>query len=135
MNLTPIKIMKKNYAVILSFAALCAVGILGCSKSPDSSAPVTPPPATASAPVKNIYAGDLELSKNVPVSVTLEETNVCTITTMALPGGILNLDIVVETKGATGVAPHTSVTTHVGQQFSFPVGNTSVSYTAKLKAE
>ena len=127
--------MKKNHAIILRFAALLAVGISGCSKSPDGSAPVTTPTATASAPAKNFYAGELELSKNMPVHVTVDETNDCTITTMALPGGILNLDIAVETKGASAPAPHISVTTHVGQQFNFQVGKVNVSCTAKLKAE
>lgn len=127
--------MNKNHAIVLNFAVWFAIGILGCSKSPNGSATVTPATSTAAAPEKNIYAGEVELSKNVPISVTIAETNVCTITTMALPGGILNLDIAVDTKGANVAAIHTSVTTHVGQQFSFPVGNSTVTCTAKLKVE
>ena len=127
--------MKTKNLIGLNLAALLAFGIFGCSKSPNGSAPSAPPTAAASAPAKTFYAGDLELSARTPVSVTLAETNVATITTMALPGGILNLDISVETKGAAGAPVRTSVTTHVGQQFSFPAGDTMVSYTAKLKAE
>ena len=126
--------MKTKNFFASSLTILLSLEILGCSK-PAGTPPSAPTTPTVAALERSVYGGDLELSKNSPVSVTLDETNSCTITTMVLPGGILNLDLAVETKGATGAVPHTSVTTHVGQQFSFSAGSTTYSYTAKLKAE
>ena len=125
--------MKKISVVLLSFV-VTAAGTSGCSKSPGNSSTATTSTSPA-AQEKIVYLGDLELSKKSAVTVAVEETNECTITTMVLPGGNLNLDIAVETKGAATSPPHINVPTRVGQEFTFPVGNLTVGYTAKLKAE
>jgi hypothetical protein len=114
---------------VLGFTLLLA----GCNQQSGGSAPPSPGTATAPAAEKMVYAGELELSKSAPVQMTVEDTNECTVTTMVLPGGTLNLDIAITPKG--GATTHASVTTRNGQQFTFQVGNTTVGYTAKLKAE
>jgi hypothetical protein len=125
--------MKKQNAIILGTVIFSVLAIAGCDKKPGGSAATPPPPANAGTQEQTVYSGDLELSKVAPVQVTIEETNTCTITTMALAGGVLNLDIAIEPKG--GTATHTSVTTHDGQQFTIHAGNTAATYTAKLKKE
>ncbi len=127
--------MKTVKTTLLNLAILAAVAMLGCSKSPNGSSSVTNSTASASVQEKIIYSGELELSKYTPVHVTIEETNDCTISTMVLPGGNLNLDIAVETKGSSQPPSHISVATRSGQQFTFQIGNVTVGYTAKLKAE
>jgi outer membrane lipoprotein SlyB len=117
--------------VLLAVTIFFALAIAGCNKNSGGAAPSAPPSTSAATQEKTVYLGELELSKITPVQVTIEETNVCTITTMALPGGILNLDFAIEPKG--GAVSHASVTTHDGQQFNVQVGGTTVSYTAKLK--
>jgi hypothetical protein len=123
--------MKKERAMIFTALIFLALALTGCNQKPGGSSPSAPSTATAPAAEKMIYIGDLELSKVSPVLVTVEETNECSITTMVLPGGTLNLDIAITPKG--GTTTHASVTTRSGQQFTFQIGNTTVGYTAKLK--
>jgi hypothetical protein len=127
--------MKLAKISLLNLMVFIAAGIFGCSKSPGDSAPTPPSTASAAPAEKIIYLGELEFSKFTPVHVTIEETNDCTISTMVLPGGSLNLDIVVETKSSSQPPPHISVSTRAGQQFTFQIGNVTVGYTAKLKVE
>lgn len=125
--------MKKQHLVISTALIFSALALVGCDQKPGGSSPSAPAAANTPAAEKMIYVGDLELSKIAPVKVIVEETNECTFTTMVLPGGTMNLDIAITPKG--GATTHASVTTRSGQQFTFQIGNTTVGYTAKLKAE
>jgi hypothetical protein len=126
--------MSKPNILILSGVIFFTLALAGCDQNSGSSR-TTAATSSTSAPAKDrmIYLGEVELSKHWPVRLTVEETNVLSITTLEMPAGALNLDIAIEAKN--GPTTHANVTTRNGQQFTMQVGNITVGCVAKLKLE